>query len=878
MHLRGRLVKMKAHNSLILIEKRILLHLLNYNKSKDRFCVPTGLTHQGIAQAVGADRGYVSIPIKKLMSTGDVQECFGHVKRGKKQQKYFLLTDKGEKYTKKLKKELLDLQITLKRSDGMLKMMPLNTVLPYLSNENICPDITEQDLYNIISQDATLDIEYLKRIKEMRFVDFSAEAPKVVYFFGRKRELTTLEKWMEDKEGHNIIFIHGMAGIGKTTLAVKLIEKYRKSKHLFWHNFHELDTLRGVLFKLAEFLSKLGHDNLEIYLRTRTKLDHYEVSRILGKNIGFIDAVLIFDDFQKSNDQVRAFLNYILGMFTSSSKTKLLILSREIVPFYDENNKIISETVADLELGGLDFESSKKLLKEKGIDKQRFKEIYQFTAGNPLFLEILESKDRLERYMHVELFSTLCEAEREILGTISIYRFPVLGDCLAANDVDFEKLYALTQKSIVKKDDYDRYFIHDILRQFFYRVILPSKRKEHHLNAAQWYEDRGEPIDLIEAIYHYCQVKEYKKASQLTVDSSVSILESGYASELLATIESFTMKNVEHRVWAELQLVKGNACNMCGEWEQALLNFAQSEDIASILGDKKLGARAICESGHILEEQNELEKAMDTFKKCLDIYKEIDYLPGIGEAYRGLGRIYWRKENREKAIINYTKCLKVSENLVNSELMASTYVDLGNVYDELNEPERAIECYNKSLDLLKKCKNTYETARAYLNLAVTYEHLEEFDKAINYNTKQLALAQNLGDMKLLGYGYAEMGYCYAKMQEFEEAKGYAKKAVNIALKLDNDNIMNMINKTYGLISKHEGRLDEGIGYFKKSLDYLKKLKALYQLPDSHFQLGLLYEEKGDSENAKKHLGIAQKLYSKLGLEKAESLSEKLSKY
>ncbi len=869
---------MKAHNSLILVEKRILLHLLNYNKSKDRYCVPTGLTHQGISQAVGADKSYVSIPLKKLVSAGYVQECFGHVKRGKKQQKYFLLTDKGEKSTKKLKKELLALQITLRRSDGTSKMMPLNTVLPYLNKEKICLDSTEQDLYNIISQDATLDIENLKRFNEMRFVDFSAEAPRVVYFFGRKRELTVLKKWMEDKEGNNIIFIHGMAGMGKTTLAAKLIEKYRKSKHLFWHNFHELDTLRSVLFKLAEFLSKLGHDNLEIYLRTRTKLDHYEVSRILGKSIGVIDAVLIFDDFQKSNDQVRAFLNYILRMFTSSSNTKLLILSREVVPFYDEKDVIISESIADLELGGLDFESSKKLLKEKGIDKRRFKEIYQFTAGNPLFLEILESKDRLERYMHVELFSTLCEAEREILGIISICRFPVLEDCLVVNDVDFDKLYALTQKSIVKKDDYDRYSIHDILKQFFYRGVLPSKRKEHHLIAAQWYEDRGEPIDLIEAIYHYLQGKEYKKASQLTVDSSVSILEGGYASELLVTIESFDEKNVENRVWAEILIVKGKACNMCGEWEQALLNFNQSEDIASIIGDKKLKARAICESGHMLEEQNEFEKAMDCFEKCLDICKEIDHLPGIGEAYRGLGRIYWRKENREKAITNYTKCLEVSESLNDLELMASTHIDLGNIYDEMYETDRAIECYNKSLDLLDECKNSCETARAYANLAITYEHLEEFDKAIKYNTKHLALAQNLNDIKLLGYGLAEMGYCFARINEFEKAREYAEKAENIATKLDNDNIMNMINKTYGLICMHEGRWDEGVDYFKMSLKYLKKLRASYQLPDSHFQLGLLYEEMGDVKNTKKHLGIANKLYSKLGLKKAELVREKLSKY
>jgi tetratricopeptide (TPR) repeat protein/DNA-binding MarR family transcriptional regulator len=870
---------MAKQKSLVTVKKRILLHLLNCHNANFHYDVSDKLTQNGIAKAVGTWRNFVSECVKKLIAQGQVQECTGHVKRRKMKQKYYILTPEGKEYTKNLKSELSEREITLKLPDSQIKMMKLKKIMPFLTNEKICPDVTELDIYKITSKDGILDIENLKKARKERLVDFSPGAPKIEHFFGRKKEMTTLKEWIEDNEGHNIIFIHGMAGIGKTTLAAKLIEDYRQSKHLFWHNFHELDTLRGMLLRLAEFLSKLGDDHLEIYLRAHPNPDYYEVSRIIGKRIGVIDAVLIFDDFHKSCDKIRSFFIYIKRMLASSSKTKVLILSREIVPFYNERDVIGRQIIAELEVEGLDFKSSKTLLRKKNIDKKRFKEIYDFTGGNPLFLEIIESKDRLERYMHHELFSRLNKDDRKILGIISIYRYHVLEDSLAVNDdFDFEKLFVLTQKSLVKKDANNRYFVHDIIRQFFYCRLSPSQRKKYHLLAAQWFENRDEPIDFIEAIYHYQEAGEYKKTSQLAIDSSASILNGGHAAELLVILERFKEKNLETSLYAEILVLKGKACNMCGEWKKALLYFNESADVASISGNKKLEVKTIYESGHILEEQNELQKAMECFEKCLDISKERDYLSGIGEGYRGIGRVYWRKSEHEKAIVNFRKCLEISERLGDLELMGSTYIDLGNVYDERYETEKAIECYNKSLDFLKKVRNTYETARAYLNLAMTYEHLDEFEKAIEYNTKHLILAQNLRDMKLLGYGYANISYCFAKIEEFIKGMEYATKAEEIALKIDNKNIMPDVYKTYGLVCWHEEKYDEAIDYFKRSIEIAESQNALYYLSDSHFEFGLLYKEIGDTKNAKKHFDKATRLYNKLGLGKTDLVKEKLSSY
>ncbi len=851
---------MSNHGKLISVEKRILLHLLDCQSLKHQYDVPTELTPNGIADTLNTNKTYIFTSLKNSLDNGYVKEYYGRVKNQKKKQKYFLLTDEGKKYIQLLKKELSNHPIILVLTNGEKIILELNSIISYLSKENICSDITELDLYNLISKDSTLRIENLKNIRKVEYIDYTSEAPKVVHFFGRKNELVTLKKWINDKKGHNLIFIHGMAGIGKTTLVAKLIESYRDSKHLFWHNFHEMDTLRGVLYKMAEFLSNVGDDHLELFIRTRTSLDYHEVSRILKKSIGKIDAVLIFDDFHKSNDQIRSFFVYILRMLASSSKTKILILSREIVPFYDRRDVLTRKIVAELLIEGLDFESSRRLLLGKGIDNNKFKEIYGFTAGNPLFLEIFETNGHLERYIHDELFSKLKEDERKILGIMSIYRFPTFKDCLVAyDDFDLEKLYNLTEKSLVKTDAHHRYFIHDIMKQFFYSRLSSSKQRNYHLIAAQCFVKKDEPANLIEAIYHYQEAGKYNKASQVAIENTTSVLEGGYAEEFLATLERFNDKKVEIRDWAEILMVKGKACSMVGDCQKALLYFTQSVDISTMIRDEKLKVKAICESGHILEERNELKRAMECFKEGLRLSEKAGYYQGVGDSLRGIGRLYWRNSEYKEAILSYEKCIEISEKVNEQKLLASTCIDLGNVYDEMNETEKAIEFYNLSLDLLKKIKDPSETARAYGNLTIMYRRLLEFDKAIEYGSKNIELAKNLKDLKLMGYGYAGISYCYAKSNEWQNARDYVKKAEDIATKINNENIKYQVNKTYALIFRKEEKWDKAVKFLEDNIVLVEKLKTPFSLSDTHLELAMTYEEMGDNRKAKKHYDIAKNI-------------------
>jgi DNA-binding MarR family transcriptional regulator len=333
----GRNKNMPKNSSFISVENRILLHLLKFNTPKFEFEVPISLTQKGIAKAINANHSYVSIPINKFLKEGKIKEYTGHVNHRKRKQKYYLLTKKGKKHTKKYRSDLLNIEISIRESDGKIITKPLGKITNYIKEQKIMSTISEMDIYSSISNDCLLDVNCLTKEDKKRFIDYSTEAPVIQSFYGRSTELSFLDDWIRQKNGQSVINIYGMAGIGKTTLVAKFIENIRQEKHLFWHKFTASDTLRTTLFKLSKFLSELGFHELEMNLRAHKKIDSFQVMDILNNDLNEIPGILIFDDFQKSSDHVNDFFNEFVRNINNSPKTKIIILSRIIKPYPNWN-------------------------------------------------------------------------------------------------------------------------------------------------------------------------------------------------------------------------------------------------------------------------------------------------------------------------------------------------------------------------------------------------------------------------------------------------------------------------------------------------------------------------------------------------------------
>ena len=176
-------------------------------------------------------------------------------------------------------------------------------------------------------------------------------------------------------------------------------------------------------------------------------------------------------------------------------------------------------------------------------------------------------------------------------------------------------------------------------------------------------------------------------------------------------------------------------------------NFALQEEIEDIkkIEDKDKTSLDYFLLGNTYYEQKEYEKAIEAYKKAIEINPKDD------SAYTNMGVAYRKQEEYEKAIEAYKKAIEINPK------KDSAYTNMGNAYAEQKEYEKAIEAYKKAIEINPKDDS------AYFNMGVAYTEQKEYEKAIEEYKKAIEINPKKDS------AYFNMGSAYAEQEEYEKA-------------------------------------------------------------------------------------------------------------
>ncbi|WP_455392790.1 tetratricopeptide repeat protein [[Eubacterium] cellulosolvens] len=864
------------------VQKQILLYLADFVKYKEAFEVDNAITQQGIAEVIGIRIEHVSRALKTLIDDGYLSVRSAHIQGINRKKKAFFSTEKGLKQAYDIKNWLNNKSILIRDLNGELiessfkvlekaldyKLKPLE-LFKYVStsNEGIIA------LPQVVAAIREVDPKYSfnSNLKELvsqpktQFV-YSDDVPIIRDFFGREKELDIINKWIDDKNLIRFIVIHGIAGIGKTTLAAKLIGDYKEKKHIFWHNFQTWDSVRSVLSHIVEFLTEIDEEQFGFMIDFKKPLELEDIFEILKKKMKNLNALLVFDDFQKINDELKNFFSMAIEKFEKTDNVKFIVLSRYDISFYDRQKVLVKKSVAELGIEGLDFVSSTAILSMKQLPETRFKEIYKITSGNPLLLEIFESTGKTNRYIYEEIFSKFSDDERKVMEIMATYNDPISYDAFFVDNTVLPKsIETLIQKLYIKRTPDERYGSHEFIKEFFYKRLTPQTKRQYHRLCADFFIKNNQPIDIINAYFHLVKSEQYQLAIELVIKNSQKIIDQGFSTRFVAVLEELPEEQVALTEWVDILMLKARLYFIIGEWDKAIEFFNQSIEICSEINRDDSKAMALITLGHILEEQNLIDEALERFQQSLEIGKKIKNDRILSEAKRGIGRYHWRKREYKNAEKYYKDSLKTLKRINDQKIIGATYIDLGNIYLESGNYNQAKEYLNMALKYLEKVDAKIEIARAYNSLGTISTFLNDYNEAYDLYKKQLGTVKAIGDIRQNGYGLSNIGYCCAKLENTSEAEEYIQRANQIYEKTKNENILFQIYRTKGIINQHYHNWDQAIEYMQKSMEIIEKLNAPFYQSKLLMDFGLLYEAKGDMANANKCYRHAKALCQALGL-------------
>ena len=122
----------------------------------------------------------------------------------------------------------------------------------------------------------------LSKQVEKQLVTSLGDLPRLRHFYGREKELDNMVNLLDARA--TTLMIPGIAGIGKTTIAAKLIERFMHRRNLLYHRCQDWEGSRALFESLASGCSTLAIHRLLIIWQqhpclNRTMLHEFSLIR-----------------------------------------------------------------------------------------------------------------------------------------------------------------------------------------------------------------------------------------------------------------------------------------------------------------------------------------------------------------------------------------------------------------------------------------------------------------------------------------------------------------------------------------------------------------------------------------------------------------------
>lgn len=742
------------------VNDRVLLHLADYMRFKDRWEAPFETTQEGMGRVLGLRQTHVSRAMQKLKELGYVDEITAHVKGGRRKRKVYFCSKDGVEYVRNMMGEIGSRVIPCRTAKGRMVKKRLHSII-----ESLRGRMSTLEMIELVSGKDGIDETDLqtagKEKHHERSVFDADEAPIVERFFGRTDEIEQIINWLES-DSIRIIFVHGLAGIGKSSLISRVVEGYRNRRHVFWHRIHQWDDLRSVLHRTSEFLTLSGMEEMGKDMEDKGAVEGDVSVRALAEKLSKLEAILVFDDFQKAAGEIRALFGSLFPAITGESRSRLVVVSRSYEPFYEYSEVLKGNKVGEMHLTGLDEDSSKEMMEAAEITGDGFRQLYEITGGHPLYLELVKDlgasapSPDFKTFVEREIFNKLSQAEKRMLRVASVHRYPVDSAGLLLDDeLEYGVLSGLVAKSLLQRKS-DMYDIHDLIREFFYGSLTRTSRMNCHGLAAGHYQgmllkgrmtgnDEREEFLFIEMLYHLSGAHEHAKAIERAIEGSGKYVFRRYG-ELLSIIGGIDEDELESDSRAELQTLKGDCHLHLGEADRALEYY--EENLRGLGKGRERGdkiAEIYTRIGNVYGEKGDLTRTIEFHRKSMKLLEKYENRKGLAKIYNNLGVDFRRKGDYEGALYYFNKGLELLEAMNERIGLSITYDNVARTQLLSGELAAARRNYRKSLEMAGKARYRIGILRAYYHLGRLASRKGDAASALDHLGRASELIRRLSD-------------------------------------------------------------------------------------------------------------------------------------
>ncbi len=717
---------------------------------------------------------------------------------------------------------------------------------------------------------------------------------------GRSREIDTLKSQIIDPETRAItitaVCLVGLAGIGKTTLASKLIRELQTENAPFavaaWEILKSA-TGRAPRFNNIIDSLLLTISNGEITPTVTILDDYHQKTDRLVKLLKQKPCLVVLDNVEtvlQTGKAKRAgyfadeFAEYA-WLFQQIAETehqsKIMFTSRETLA------ALSGRETKTLSLRGLDQESAVTLLKPFNLiaTPEELAKLAKRYDGHPKALEIVAALIVNEAEYHGsvckflqdvnwllvnsldelidQVIQRLSDEELMCLSQISVYEtpeYPLSVDGIAAQmsemskrDVKENVIEALKRRQLLDYNrNYESYQMHPLVEEKASHLLNPElaiiahrKAYRHFLSLvkpeAEW-KQFNDVKPLLRAYYHACQAKDWDEAAQVISGAVDYLSREGYYDQIIdlyLKVIPEHWQNGEKLVTlfsdhCQILLCLGNAYSAISQWKIAREYYEKCLSISRRNSYRKIEAETFCFMALALEGGNNLI-ATKYLQESIVIATEIGENKIKCKALEYLGVVSFDMGDYQTSLKSHQQALEVARQI---KLETSVGIALGNLgcfYEALGEYEMAKEYMDQYLEIAIKSGDPKRKAYALGGLASLYNKMGDYQSSIDYQVKGLQLCREIEDKHAESHAILNLGIAYRGLGKDEGSIHLLQQCVELCREIENHGDGDALYEL-GITYLEVGKLEEALEHFHAGLMIFDQIGAQARAAQSLLEL------------------------------------------
>jgi tetratricopeptide (TPR) repeat protein len=268
-----------------------------------------------------------------------------------------------------------------------------------------------------------------------------------------------------------------------------------------------------------------------------------------------------------------------------------------------------------------------------------------------------------------------------------------------------------------------------------------------------------------------------------------------------------------------------------GDIDSAIEHYQRALEISPM--DNKLEKGTIINNlAVIYRETGQINQAISFNQQSLRIFQYLADSKGQILALVEKARLYTLQGQLNESIFIYQKCLELFRNVredIQGELTqykATILHNLANIYSIQKQFDQAIPLYQHSLEIKEYIGDIQGYSVTLNSLAFIYANQGQFDQAIPLYKYSLELKEHIGDLNGKAAILHNLAYIYWMQGQPDEAAVLYEKVIEIYEQTRNveENAKTLLMMGQ-LLAYKKGDFDTALAYLQQSLDILQRLQS-----------------------------------------------------